>query len=278
MKHYFILLWLLFSAGSALSGVEMVSLYFEEDNANPTGYTVDKMEDFRNSMEERHVQFIEINAFADAEGSAQMNKRIAADRLHYVFEYFGISDEGILVTNYGGRKIPLNFQPFNWSRVDIYYHADDDEYKPIVYPVNDVEINSVSTNIAVINESVVNEVPLPDEIPENTPIVLAIKFKDGSSKATQGEQPRLDQLYNTLVRYPDLTAHIRGHVCCSNKKLRSKQRAKYVYSYLRNKGIDKSRLSYKGYGNTEPIVFPERSNNDRGANRRVDVVFTKTNP
>ena len=39
-------------------------------------------------------------------------------------------------------------------------------------------------------------------------------------------------------------------------------------------GIDKSRLSFKGYSNTAPAVFPEKKEEDEQRNRRVDFIFT----
>ncbi len=80
-------------------------------------------------------------------------------------------------------------------------------------------------------------------------------------------------LYDTLLKNPHLTAHIRGHVCGGNKVSLSRRRARTVYRYLIKNGIERDRLSYAGYGNQKPLVFPERTAVDRGANRRVDVVF-----
>ena len=86
--------------------------------------------------------------------------------------------------------------------------------------------------------------------------------------------PYLDKLYDTLQKNPQLTAHIRGHVCCENNKRLSKIRAKEVHDYLVEKGISQNRLSFKGYGNKLPLVYPELNPSDRSQNRRVDVVFS----
>ena len=56
----------------------------------------------------------------------------------------------------------------------------------------------------------------------------------------------------------------------SNQTL-SEQRAKAVYDYLVNHGIEASRLSYKGYGQTQP-VSDNSSPEGRRQNRRT--VFT----
>ncbi len=245
--------------------VEMVSFYFEEDSAEPTGYTSQKIEEFKNLIAHYHIQVIEVNAFADIEGTAEANKALAQQRVDKLMGWFDFGDEEIIINNYGRHKIMLNFSPYNWSRVDLYYHKGD-----MRGGISDV--SSVENDVAMVSEST-PEVPKIEEISVNTPIIIPIAFKGGGNTIQKGSQPRLEQLYNTLAKYPDLTVHIRGHVCCGNNMRISKKRAKVVYKYLKGRGISKKRMSYKGYSNTLPIVFPEQTAADRAANRRVDVIF-----
>jgi len=55
----------------------------------------------------------------------------------------------------------------------------------------------------------------------------------------------------------------------------SKKRAKSVYSELIDKGIPEERLRYQGFSNSLLLVNPERSEEDRRKNRRVDVILSK---
>ena len=48
----------------------------------------------------------------------------------------------------------------------------------------------------------------------------------------------------------------------------SQKRAKTVYYYLINYGIDKKRLDYKGYGEVSPIA-DNNTNQGRSLNRRT---------
>ena len=87
----------------------------------------------------------------------------------------------------------------------------------------------------------------------------------------------------TLKANPKLKVEIQGHVCCTEngedgidldtreKKL-SENRAKAVYEYLIAKGIDKARLSYKGYGRTNPKEVVEDTPQKEQANRRVEIL------
>ena len=56
----------------------------------------------------------------------------------------------------------------------------------------------------------------------------------------------------------------------------STQRAKAIHNFLVSNEIDKSRLSYKGFGSTQPIYpLPEKDETQRAANRRVEILIVE---
>jgi len=84
----------------------------------------------------------------------------------------------------------------------------------------------------------------------------------------------LEYLRDFLVRNPELRIEIGGHTDSKgsnqyNLEL-SKQRARVVYQYLIDHGIDKNRLTYKGYGETKPVRSNE-TEAGRAANRRTEI-------
>lgn len=83
----------------------------------------------------------------------------------------------------------------------------------------------------------------------------------------------MEDLVTFLRTYEEFHIHIRGHVCCGPAEKVSKKRAKNVYRYLLSEGIDKERISYKGYSDQIPAVWPEKTEEDAAANRRVDFVI-----
>ena len=88
----------------------------------------------------------------------------------------------------------------------------------------------------------------------------------------------LDYVVHLMIRYPSMHVRIEGHtdergLDKANRNL-SKRRAEAVMRYLIKKGIDPSRLGYKGFGEKRPL--DSRSNEVAWAkNRRVDFIVTR---
>ncbi len=68
----------------------------------------------------------------------------------------------------------------------------------------------------------------------------------------------LDKIVATLKKYPDLVIKIESHTDIRGPKIYNQNlsdaRAKNTIKYLVNKGIDESRLSAEGKGETEPLI------------------------
>lgn len=82
--------------------------------------------------------------------------------------------------------------------------------------------------------------------------------------------PVLGELLIIMLKRPDLKVQINGHVCCADNQELSEERARFVYYFLQDHGIEKTRLSYRGFSNDKPL-FPETSRENKALNRRVEV-------
>lgn len=105
-----------------------------------------------------------------------------------------------------------------------------------------------------------------------------IEFKPGTSEFTPASEPRLRRLRDFLALNSELEIEIQGHVfepgdhnSYAGQKI-SEARAKRVMKYLIDSGIDKSRLTAVGYGNTRPIYPDPKFSYEEQANRRVEIV------
>jgi len=106
-------------------------------------------------------------------------------------------------------------------------------------------------------------------------IALYINFETGKSDIKPESQNIINQIADMLNANKDLKISVEGHTdnvgsAASNKTL-SENRAKSVMNALIAKGIDKSRLSFKGWGQEKPVA--DNSTDDgRAKNRRVEIV------
>lgn len=90
----------------------------------------------------------------------------------------------------------------------------------------------------------------------------------------------LEEVYDFLIENPDVKIEVGGHTngvpphsYCDRL---STSRAKAVVEYLIDKGIDRSRLTYKGYGKRRPIATNE-TKAGRAQNQRVEIKILSFN-
>lgn len=104
-----------------------------------------------------------------------------------------------------------------------------------------------------------------------------LKYVGSNSAIDPNYRYVLEHLVESLIKDTSLTIHVRGHVCCGPSFRLSKRRARKVYKFLKRSGIHKSRITYKGYSDTAPLAFPEKTEEDEIRNRRVDFILCKPN-
>jgi len=108
------------------------------------------------------------------------------------------------------------------------------------------------------------------------PVVLRnVFFETGSAELRPESATELDRLVAILSRSSWLHIQINGHTdnvsrYALNQTL-SEARAKSVFDYLQQKGVDSKRLKFKGFGETKPIDTNETSEG-RAKNRRTEFV------
>lgn len=118
------------------------------------------------------------------------------------------------------------------------------------------------------------DIPL-QPIKEDASIVLKNIFFDINSFELKEESTvELDRMVALLKENPGLRIEINGHTDNagqpnSNLEL-SRNRARSVVNYLAAQGIDAKRLSYKGYGETQPIAT-NNTEEGRAKNRRTEM-------
>ncbi|MBL7765936.1 MAG: OmpA family protein [Chitinophagaceae bacterium] len=113
-------------------------------------------------------------------------------------------------------------------------------------------------------------------------ILKNLIFFGGRHVLKPESMPQLENLLNILKENPTLAIEIQGHVCCTTNEPDgydwdedsnnlSVTRARMVYEYLIEHGINADRLSYIGYGGSRKINRDEYLEEMRAVNRRVEV-------
>jgi outer membrane protein OmpA-like peptidoglycan-associated protein len=153
-------------------------------------------------------------------------------------------------------------------------------------------------DVMVVSDTTLNEYLENVQIGK-TVILQNVYFLPNRHVITENSKSGLEYLYSFLLHHPGTTIRIEGHVCCipsgkdavdtdtpldiyegdPNLKFYrnypryclSKNRARAIYDYLLSKGIDSSRLSYTGYGSSNPLIKHPQSENDNAKNRRVEI-------
>jgi len=113
--------------------------------------------------------------------------------------------------------------------------------------------------------------------PERLCMTLKVEFASDSAEIQSRYNGEVDKVGEYMKKYPTTTALIEGHTDNIgspelNMKL-SQKRAENVVKYLVDKfGIEKSRISAKGYGSTRRIAY-NNTPEGRQQNRRINAVI-----
>lgn len=104
-----------------------------------------------------------------------------------------------------------------------------------------------------------------------------IHFFLNSEKVIPESSPVLVDLFRTLVAYPEMRIEIHGHMCCNpnkNDTALSYRRARFIFKYLIDGGIEMNRLAFRGFGTARPIhKIPEKNFMEELQNRRVEILI-----
>ena len=181
----------------------------------------------------------------------------------------------------------------NWIEIAGYYKASggekylsigsfskNDNERKIVIPDDGIKNNNLA-RYYYIDDVSIEKVNLKDfnNIKNDTIINLSkLQFNNDKISFTNEAFAELELIVGILKSNPKFAIEIYGHTDnvgleTYNQPL-SENRAKAVSDYLISKGIDKSRVSYKGYGSSRPIASND-TDEGRAKNRRVEIKILK---
>jgi outer membrane protein OmpA-like peptidoglycan-associated protein len=276
---------------SCVFAQEQVSFFFESNKFVLKKEELSKLDKWL--LANKDVKIVGVYGFCDEEGSVGYNDTLAKKRIDYVFNT--IKDkikirEDFKTRNFGELHTSSPIKSEN-RKVTLYFILPKDF-------VNEEKI--ISSKQVGIVEKKKPKVKFPDiyvyENPDGSTVDIKIDtvFMKKISLANVGEKLKLEsmnffvdtfaimpqsrsvlfELLTVMQSCPDLKIQIQGHICCVKNDIRdlSTQRAKAICKFLEYNGIEKSRMTFVGFGSSKPLyVLPEKTEAEREANRRVEI-------
>lgn len=272
MKKLFILCLLISASIFAQEDEEVHSIFFEFDKFSLKEEQADAVVAFVSKIDTSRIESVQIFGYCDDRGKDAYNYTLSTNRANTVKNKLiekGIKSK-IIITLEGKGRIMLDEDmqtnvPEARSknrRVDVVVN-----FKPIV--IEDLKIPGVYSNVK-------KDLIVGDRI-----YLDHVLFERGSSQLTYQAKKELDRIALQLHKFKNINFEIQGHVCCTptfqkeavdrdtKKRELSTNRAKRVYNYFLMKRISKTRMTFKGYGNTQSLK--QGSTLDR----RVELLITE---
>ncbi len=288
MKRIHILLFFIAILAPELTAQESFSVYFDSNKHDMTAAQLKPLENWiKNSSD---VKIVAVDGYTDEDGSASHNDSLAMRRVNTVLSYLrgkiAIRDD-FRTRSYGERHKQSAVKAEN-RKVTIYYIeakdlARENEILGIAEPQVVKRVITYPKRITVDNPDGTKStfelnIDFMHEVADakvGDKLKLAdMHFVVNTFAIVRESRPKLYELLIVMQRNPTLAIEIEGHLCCNpvDRQNLSTQRAKAIHNFLLNHGIEKHRLSFKGFGSSEPVYpLPEKNEAERAANRRVEI-------
>ena len=290
-----ILLYALFFLSFQLvKAQEQFSVYFDSNKYDLIDKEKDKLNQWISANSTSKI--VGIYGFCDEDGTNSFNDTLAKNRINFVCNY--IKDK---------LKIREDFKTRNFGELHKLSKIKAENRKVTLFYIESKDLNRENEILGIKEEALVLpkvRIKYPEKVVFDNPngtkseYELDVAFMQKVTEAKTGEKLKLENLifqintyivvpsskgkmYELLVvmkKNPNLKIEIQGHLCCMpNDRLDlSTQRAKAINNFLVANGIDEKRLTFKGFGSTQPVFpLPEKDEAQRSANRRVEIMIVE---
>lgn len=253
----YILLFLLHISG--LQAQDKLTVFFDFNKHNLNESATQQLQTWMANNPK--IEVTKIYGFCDWKGTNNYNDSLSLKRVNTVFNY--LKEKNIKV-------------------------KEDYEIKGFGEDFEQSKVQSENRKVLIVYEPIIEiEQPKTDNQQLSTQIKKAksgdkirlknIYFYNMTPRILPKSKPALVELLCVLEENPKLKIEIQGHICCQKvfdiNEL-SVMRARAIYNYLVSQKINRKRLTYKGYGTSEPIhPIPEKSEEEQDENRRVEILI-----
>lgn len=262
-------------------------VYFDSNKSELKTKAIQTLDSISGFLKDKKDCKITISAYCDNTGIDRFNQILSDFRAESVFNYFrnkdlnghfsfkGFSSESPVADNTteeGKAKnrraeIIISF-PSGSATAEIKKETDVQQQKQVDEQIITSEIYQPKE--AFSSSSTINDLEIG-----KTLVLKNLNFEGGTAVLLPEAQPTMELLLKTMKENPTLKIEIGGHVCCFDDMPLSILRAQTVFKYLKKKGIDESRMTYKGYSRNRPIIEDDRQEAEARVNRRVEITVLK---
>jgi outer membrane protein OmpA-like peptidoglycan-associated protein len=252
-----------------------LTVYFDFNKYELTGTARMQLDSFLVAEKENLPGSIfNLDGYCDFIGSDDYNNTLSMNRVSAVKKFllkYGIEPGSIGTAIGHGEKDPLN-------------ENKTEEERRLNRRVEISILKVVQTSLPVPKEikSLKEKIADTTTIAGTNIVLKNMNFFGGTPFLLPESFPVVDELLEVMRLHPKLVIEIQGHICCvvysGDSPYRgtgnglSEERARTIYAELIGKGIEANRVSYKGFGHSQPIYpYPEKSEEERITNRRVEI-------
>lgn len=277
---------------------QQYSIYFDSNKFELNNSEKKNLLSWINSQKKSKI--IGAYGFCDEDGSIIYNDTLAFKRIQSVFEI--IKKNNIAFRNdfkqkpFGklhqqekikakNRKVTLFYLQENELHLEekiieanhpkVSPILNDVEKKQIIFPdAIEVENPNGTKTVYELNRATMQQI---NQAQKGDKILLEnLNFVINTYAIVPESRSKLYELLLVMQQNSKIKIEIQGHLCCVAVDVKdlSTQRAKAIYKFLEYNGIQKNRMSYKGFGSDVPLfLLPEKTEQERAANRRVELVI-----
>jgi outer membrane protein OmpA-like peptidoglycan-associated protein len=253
MRHSLISLFL-FTCIFACSQ-DSVSIFFDFDSHSLTKNAKEKLKLVAGKS------ILSIYGYTDSRGDNAYNKKLAQNRINATLNYLDINSSSISMQFANGEENLISTIHAENRKVVIYFEGNSGEFSVSIKGIQQKAEKSVGEEL--VKAKVGEKVNLK-----------ALNFQPGLDILLPESFPTLEELLMVMKSNQKLIIQVQGHICCASADFAdlSTSRAYRVYEYLLNNGIAAERLSYLGFGVSQPLyAIPEKTSTEEVSNRRVEV-------
>lgn len=291
MKYLLFFFCLLISASTRAQ--EQFSVFFDSDKFELKPAEQKRLDDWM--VQNQDVKVVGIHGFTDEDGTSGYNDTLAKRRINTIFKAIN-----------GKIKLRDDFKTRSFGELHQHSKIKAENRKVTLFYLlaKDIPRESEILGIKTQAPKPKPERNYPEKIVLSNPngtkseFKLDREFMKSVDNAAAGEKLKLENLnfqLNTFAIVPEsrgklyellmvmqdnpgLKIQVEGHLCCMpfDRVDLSTQRAKAVKGFLVSNGIAKDRVTFKGFGSTQPIYpIPEKDEAERAANRRVEILIVE---